>query len=464
VLLVAAVVTPFVSSQPSEEVVWLFALWVAWGFGVLWIFGRQSFSPPALGLMGIMLIYVIVPATTAVVTRRTVLAGVDYSAGTLAALQISAAAQVGLTAGVIVIHSIQKGGSAFRRVAIDASHPRMNRTGMAAICVAAISLALLTVTSGANLSQYVAILGNSSYGAFDASAIDTPSGYLGSLIGVSGVCIMVVVIATNNGRRRKLPLLLFALALATAAVLGGGGGRGRLVVVVLAASLLWVKVRRSPRRLRLRTVTVFAMCALLAVTAVIGIARGPDHAPITPTNVIDEQFGSGSNLFAPLAGLAQTIPTQQNYMLGSSYLEALYFPVPRAFWPGKPQGAIVQVIGRFSNPGNGESFPEYGEMYANFGVFGVLLGCVLFAALLELAWIRFSRSVDGRGLFVYPAVMAVMLDIFTRAYVVSELAGLLGFLLGAIFLRRSLNLKVFARPEVGTVGRDRSRPQHTPAL
>ena len=57
-------------------------------------------------------------------------------------------------------------------------------------------------------------------------------------------------------------------------------------------------------------------------------------------------------------------------------------------------------------------------------------------------WIRFSTSAGSRGLFVYPALMAIMLDIFTRAYAVSELAGLLGFLLGASLLGRFLKLEV----------------------
>ena len=127
-----------------------------------------------------------------------------------------------------------------------------------------------------------------------------------------------------------------------------------------------------------------------------GLARGPDHPQITPSNLVSEQFGAGTNQFAPLAGLAETVPAQQDYLFGSSYLEALYFPIPRAVWPDKPQGAIVMVIGTFSDPANGESFLEYGEMYANFGLLGVLLGCVLFATLLELMWIRSPRVRESR--------------------------------------------------------------------
>jgi oligosaccharide repeat unit polymerase len=460
-LLVALVVVPFVHWQPSEEAAWLFGLWLMWGFGTLWSLSRRSFSPPALGLMAIMLIFAIVPATIAVASGQTVFAGVDYTSGTLAALQISAAAQFGITAGLIIAHRSYGNGGQLRRVAVDVMPRRLKMTGLAIIGVAAIAFVLLTVLSGADLSQYVAILGNASYGAFTRSAIDTPSGYLGSLKAVAGVCLMLAVVARSNSSRRGRPLLITALAVIAAAFLASGGGRGALAVSVLAAGLLWVKVRRSPRRLAMRTLTVVTMCALLVFAGIIGLARGPDHPSITATNLIDEQFGAGSSLFAPLAGLAQTIPAQQNYLFGSSYLEAFYFPIPRAVWPDKPQGAIVRVIGQFSDASNGESFLEYGEMYANFGVAGVVLGCVLFAALLEWMWIRLATSVGGRGLFVYPALIAMMLDVFTRAYAVSEVAGLLGILLGAIGLQRFLNFKVFARSEVGTLERDRPRPQHT---
>ena len=174
-LLVFVVVARFVSSQPSDQAVWLFALWLSWAIGVVWIFGRRSFSPPAFGLMAIMLIFIVVPATQAVAAATTVFAGVDYSKGTLVALQISVAAQVGLTLGVIVIHSVQRGGSAFRRVVIVGSHRRVNRAGIAIVCVAAIALALLTVTSGADLTQYIAIFGGSTYGSFTMSLLTLPA-------------------------------------------------------------------------------------------------------------------------------------------------------------------------------------------------------------------------------------------------------------------------------------------------
>ena len=46
----------------------------------------------------------------------------------------------------------------------------------------------------------------------------------------------------------------------------------------------------------------------------------------TVATLTASQFGEGSDLFAPLAGLVQTVPAQHPYLLGSSYLDALYSP------------------------------------------------------------------------------------------------------------------------------------------
>jgi hypothetical protein len=442
-LLVLALVLPFTYSEPSEQGLWLFALWLCWSFTVMWVLVSRSFSPPALGLMAIMFQYVLIPATRAVLTGRTVIAGVDYTSGTLAALQISVAAQLSLTGGLIIVHRSYGGRPQLRRVAVEVSRERLNRAAIATMALAATALALLTVTSGADLSKYIAIGGSSSYGDYFRSSLGTASGYLESLTGVAGACVLVAVVAGASKRPR--PILPVVLAVFAAGFLISGGQRVQFVLPVLAAGILWMKVRRGPRSLAMRTVTLLAIGGVLIIGGVVGVARGPNKPPITVAAVADSQFGQGSDLFAPLAGLAQTVPAQADYLRGSSYLDALYFPIPRALWPAKPEGAILGVMAQFSDLSNGESFPEYGEMYANFGVAGVILGCLLFGAVMEGMWIRFAESVDKRGLFVYPVLIAIMLQIFTRAYAVSVVAGVLGFLLGAIALQRALKFGVRPR-------------------
>jgi hypothetical protein len=445
-LLVLLAVVPITLSQPSKAATWLIALWLCWGFTLLWALIQRHISPPAIGLLAIMLQYVMIPATRAVLTGRTIIAGVDYTPGTEAALQISVAAQLGLTAGLIGVRRFRRGSNELRRVAVEVTRQRLNLSAIAIMGVTAATLVLLTVTSGADLSKFVALIGTSSYGAYASSAVSTISGYLASITRVAGVCLLVAVTA-RSVRKQQRAILPVLLALVAAAFLIAGGQRVDLAIPALAAGMLWIKIRSGRRPLPMRTVTLAAIGGLLVIGGVVGVARSPAAQPVTAGTVIDSQFGQGSDLFAPLAGLAQTVPAQQNYLMGSSYLEALYFPIPRALWPGKPQGAIIGVLGSFSNVTNGESFPEYGEMYANFGAAGVILGCAFFAALMEGMWIRFAASTDKRGLFVYPVLIAIMLQLFTRDDAVSQLAGLLGLLIGALMLQRYLKPRVVSRVE-----------------
>ena len=442
-LLVTLIAVPIAYAQPSEVAVWLLILWIAWIFSTLWTLVVRSFSPPAFGLMIIMLLYILIPATAAVATGKAEIGGVDYSRGTLTALQISVAAQIALTAGVIGVH-LMRGGAAngIHRVRVSVSRRRLNQTSVIAMAIALVALLLLVRTSGANLSAYATVLGNTAGDTFFASASGTVIGYFGSLTEIAGVCILLAVCARSMDHRSRIPLLLILLALVAAAFLIAGGERVRFVVPALAAGILWIKVRGGRRQLALRMLTLLTVVGLVVFSALIGVARGQGDRTFTVANLTSSQFGEGSDLFSPLAGLAQTVPAQHPYLLGASYLDALYFPIPRAIWADKPRGEILDVTAAFANVNTGESFPEYGEMYANFGLPGVILGCLLFAALLEWLWIRFAMSVGKSHLFVYPALIAIMLQIFTRDYAVSQLAGLLGFIVGVLILQRLLDFQV----------------------
>lgn len=72
---------------------------------------------------------------------------------------------------------------------------------------------------------------------------------------------------------------------------------------------------------------------------------------------------------------------QQGYPLqyGSTFSELLYFYVPRVFWPAKPESYSLQFGREFlgADPGAGETFftPSLpGELYLNFGLFGLFFG------------------------------------------------------------------------------------------
>jgi hypothetical protein len=124
------------------------------------------------------------------------------------------------------------------------------------------------------------------------------------------------------------------------------------------------------------------------------------------------------------------------------------FPVPRALWHNKPEGATSTVIRRF-DPGNaGLAFPEFGEMYANFGLVGVLLGSVLFALLVEYLWIRLAVSASPREIILSSVGLAILVQLCLRGAVAPMLAVFAGLIVATLLMcrRGSRSLSVADTP------------------
>jgi hypothetical protein len=82
----------------------------------------------------------------------------------------------------------------------------------------------------------------------------------------------------------------------------------------------------------------------------------------------------------------RAVPDYHDYLYGSTMVAVLYNPVPRILWPDKPSPSPIDILvktgfglGSIPNPNIAVSF--IGELYANFGWFGVLLGMAVFGWL-----------------------------------------------------------------------------------
>jgi oligosaccharide repeat unit polymerase len=84
--------------------------------------------------------------------------------------------------------------------------------------------------------------------------------------------------------------------------------------------------------------------------------------------------------------------SKYDYLYGGSYARILYFLVPRSVYPEKPAGFSVRMAALYE-PGNPGSLAvtQFGECYANFGPFSLLLFPLVTAAVM-----KFSASPAGR--------------------------------------------------------------------
>ena len=442
------------SSTRSVEEIWLAVLWVAWVASILWTITRRPLSLAFSGLLGLMLLYVVLPATIAVATGRAVIAGIDYTAGAVQALQLSCLAQVWLLLGAAAVRAAGRQTPRFVRVGVRLSPQLLERLAAGSLVVAFVALILLIVESGADPGKFVALTPESSYGEFDRSASVATSGYLVSMMGAAGVTLILIVV--RFAQRQSDGLKVSAVLLISATLLlAASGQRQRLLVPMIAAGLMWWKTKRGAQLDPPGSwaVAVVGITAIVALSAVIGVARSPGERQLSADNLWSVQFGEGSDLFSPLAGLAASVPAATGFLHGASYLDAIVIVVPRALWPDKPTASITDLTATFADVRNGIAFPEFGEFYANFGVLGVGLGSAAFGAAIEYTWLRFAATRELHKSLWLAVLTAGLLQVFTRGYAVGQLAGLLGLLIAT---------GVSARRVHGATDRDATDPVSSP--
>lgn len=409
---------------------WLTILWAAWVLAAVWALTRPSFSLLFATIMAVMLLFVIIPATTAQLSGMTTIADNDYRAGVPRALEIAALAQCGMLAGAVAARALWP-FPRFTKKFVELSPSRLDGAAWRSVCVGILAVIGLSALGGASLRSFFVYTTSGGYGTF-ARETTGYLGYLTALEGFCGLALVLLPLRMSCSGSSRWPAL-FSAALATLILLGNGQ-RGRFFAIAFAASLIWMKTSRKnipPRRLAVAGVLV-----LIIIGGLIGVARGAaDSRQVTVANVVTASVGA-NNLFLPMAGVASIMPSQLPYLDGTSYLETGVFLVPRGLWNSKPEGSIVRLTETIDPGDSGLAFPEFAEMYANFGLPGVVIGSLLFGALIELLSGRLARSTSIRESVFIAVCAAVPLYIFTRGDVAPMFASCTGLLLAALLVCR----------------------------
>jgi hypothetical protein len=97
-----------------------------------------------------------------------------------------------------------------------------------------------------------------------------------------------------------------------------------------------------------------------------------------------------------LSTIVEAVPEKLPLMHGRTLLWAVLSPVPRALWPDKPVNTGLYLNRILSNPNTITGIPPswIGELFLNFNVAGVILGCGLlglFSAIIYNAFLK-NRS------------------------------------------------------------------------
>jgi hypothetical protein len=146
--------------------------------------------------------------------------------------------------------------------------------------------------------------------------------------------------------------------------------------------------------------------------------------------VVVDRIGHSITAFTDVIAMT---PGQVPYWLGGSYQTLWTSFIPRLLWPDKPQATIGNEFGHRYNQlevydkSTSHNLPWLPEFYANFGIFGVVLGMfavgVLFRFLVQKLSVPISSSIEyvlgatvTFGLFYAESNFALMVGALLTPY------------------------------------------------
>ncbi len=272
-------------------------------------------------------------------------------------------------------------------------------------------------------------LGRGALGDFRAAVLMLET----CVLGVSWLAILFLLDRRNPPGARLFALFLCSWTLLRAY---GSGTRSSLLaaIAVPCAAVFWL----SPPRWRRRMVFAAPVLAVAFYFFAGAMVSGRGYARL--------EFGQqpnyvGHEMFRELLYIADVVPSEHPHLLGTTYWAQLINPIPRFLWPSKPLGFGVEYAawhGYDALAGGPNMAPGIiGEMYANFGILGVVI-CSFIGGFLCRAWdfLR-ERHPESPPVLVFHSAGLVALFLFGRSVAVSCLYPLIAlYLLTVLVLGR----------------------------
>ncbi len=229
-------------------------------------------------------------------------------------------------------------------------------------------------------------------------------GFFGKCFLWIGLVPVRLLIGLATGLTAQGVMVVFSLIL-----MFGTLRRGIPWKAVMAAGILIVLSRPIQTSFR-----VLAVSDGGAVT-ISGVEKVTAYVDTAKDVLLSEAVASSESVqmavwrFAPLMTLAEVVeltPASVPYWRGATYYSLLLKPIPRFIYPGKPLDDTGQSFGHrygFLEPDDlatSYNLPQLVELYANFGVTGVMVGMCVIGVIYRIVHRMFTHPGMGFGAVV----------------------------------------------------------------
>lgn len=174
-----------------------------------------------------------------------------------------------------------------------------------------------------------------------------------------------------------------------------------------------------------------------------------ESAPGSASGSAFQRFGAADELFR----FVEVVPGQLPYKYGADFFGVLTSLVPRAVWPDKPIFSPGAEYGFWLNTITSVTPFPIGEMYWNGGYVGVVLGMMLWGAMLALAMRLTARFFRAEGAQLY--VVAIFL---AELYWFTSTESMLAITIASLIQKMIIYLVLFKIFEIYVSRRHRTLP------
>ena len=208
-------------------------------------------------------------------------------------------------------------------------------------------------------------------------------------------------------------VLLAVMATVIVLLVAQGGGRRIIGVLVGSAGVVWVLTSRR-KRASMLTLSIFGVPAFLTYLQYVLLTRssGIGGAGSAAVGEVASRGISVDDNFNRLCQLIEIIPAYASHVGFDWVIWILVRPIPRALWPGKPDGVGFNLPEYLGMKGISLTASVVGEAYTAFGLIGCLVTGILFGYLARwLARLLEYRAYPGGVLMFALGLLALFVGL-----------------------------------------------------
>ena len=247
---------------------------------------------------------------------------------------------------------------------------------------------------------------------------------------IPGILILYASMIDANkklGLHKILIIFVCLLAVFFASVFVTGSRRN-VLTLMLSMVIFWHYFKRSIS-ISKATGIIFGMVAFLFSTTIVRtfmhdykrlFEQGVGSIVGAPTFEL-LYITLPTNVYEMFLTLLRQVPESMGFLWGDTYFRLFYIIIPRSIWPDKP-GNISQLVPQLLNVDFADrhittSVTFIGELYWNFGWFGIVVGMLVFGILAKMLYNYVIKHKDSKGaVLIYSVTISYIMELFRGTF------------------------------------------------